>query len=212
MKSHIDEQRILISGYPVDSKFETLQLNKTEILKQIGLSANKRIILINAGAQGINLYYNILKEINKNNIQIIFLCGKNEILYNRCQNYIQKMQLESSVKIFSFIDNLQEYLYVCDLVITKAGANSIYESLIMGKPILVEAIEGFLFQERGIQQIIKQYKFGEILNKLDRLNEQLYYMLNKQNLKLYKEQIRLMNIQNGCKKIVSDIVKSEERG
>ena len=120
------------------------------------------------------------------------------------------MKLESCVKIFPFVENLHEYLYVSDLVITKAGANSIYESLIMEKPILIEAIEGFLFQEKGIQQLIIQYQFGEILENLDCLNKKILYMLEDQRIELYRKQIRTMNVQNGCKNIVHDVIKMKK--
>lgn len=210
IKSHVEDKRILVSGYPVDSKFEKQQLNKSDILRKMQFNEKKKIVLINAGSQGINLYYNILKTIIKDNLQIIFICGKNEILYHRCQNYVKKMKLESCVKIFPFVENLHEYLYVSDLVITKAGANSIYESLIMEKPILIEAIEGFLFQEKGIQQLIIQYQFGEILENLDCLNKKVLYMLEDQRIELYRKQIRTMNVQNGCKNIVHDVIKMKK--
>lgn len=206
IKSHVEDERIIVSGYPIDSKFDMLKLNRKNVLKTINFSDNKKTILINAGSQGINLYYNIMRNINKKNIQIILLCGKNENLYNRSLKYVRKEKLESNVKVFPFVENLQEYLYISDIVITKAGANSIYESLIMEKPILVEAVEGFLFQERGIQKLMKQYQFGEILEDLDNLNEQLQNMLKEYNLNFYKKQIRSMNIQNGCKKIICDII------
>ena len=51
------------------------------------------------------------------------------------------------VSVQGFVDNMEEWMAACDIVITKAGPGTIAESLIMGLPIL---LNGFVpCQEAG---------------------------------------------------------------
>ena len=211
LRSKIPEEKIVISGYPVDSKFEESKANKEKIIRQFKFIPEKKIVLINAGANGINVYYEILKRLDKNKIQIIFLCGNNSILQGRCERYVRKNNLEDAIRIIPFTNEMDKYLFVSDIVITKAGANSIYESLMMEKPILIEAVNGFLFQEKGIINTLEKYHFGEILSNIDEVNHILDDMLKDENMKLYKKNIKKMEIKNGCSKIVNDIIREEKR-
>ena len=52
-----------------------------------------------------------------------------------------------NVSIQGFVDNMEEWMAACDIIITKAGPGTIVESLIMGLPVL---LNGFVpCQEAG---------------------------------------------------------------
>ena len=60
-----------------------------------------------------------------------------------CRQYPEGMHVSTQ----GFVDNMEEWMAACDIVITKAGPGTIAESLIMGLPIL---LNGFVpCQEAG---------------------------------------------------------------
>lgn len=205
LKAGIEKERIKIQNYPVDPKYFDITKKKEHILEELKFDSEKKIILINSGSQGIYYYFEILKKIINDfpNFQIIFLCGKNATLYKQSRKYIEKNNCISRVKIFSFIEEIQNYIYISDLVITKPGANSFYETLTLEKPILIDATNGLLFQENGVVEYINQYHVGEILTDINDLSVLVHKMIGN---KEYIQTIKKMNLRNGSLEIVRDII------
>ncbi|MBU5317325.1 hypothetical protein KQI30_13800 [Clostridium bornimense] len=210
LKSNIEEDKIRVCGYPINNKFNNIRKSKMEIIKELNFNYDKKIVLINSGSQGIFYYYDFLKLITKElpDLQVIFISGKNSILYQQCSRFVNKFNLKNRVKIFDFVENLQEYIFASDIVITKAGANSFYEVLNMYKPIIIDAVNGFLFQEKGVKKFIDKYKIGEILENTQHIIQTITDMFEEKRYTQYVENIQKLNIKNGCKNIVSDICKN----
>lgn len=211
LKSGIEEEKININDYPLSEKYGSYVDKRIEIEK-LQFSSNKKIVLLNAGSQGIYHYYNILKTIitQIEDIQIIVICGKNGGLYQRCKSLIEKEKYEKNIRLFGFVNNIEKYISIADAVITKPGANSIYESLYYGKPILIDALKGFLFQEKGVELLNKKYHFGLTLKNLEDTVPLLFDLLNNSSCN-YIENIKEMHINNGTKKIVQTIIANARR-
>ena len=210
LKAGIEKKRIKIQNYPVDPKYYDTTKTREHILEELKFNSEKKIILINSGSQGIYYYFEILKKIVNDfpNFQIIFLCGKNSTLYKQSRKYIEKHNYINRVKVFSFIEEVQNYIYISDLVITKPGANSFYETLALEKPILIDALNGLLFQESGVVEYIKKYHVGEIFTDINDLSTVLCTMIDN---KEYSQTIKKMNLSNGSLKIVKDIINERSK-
>lgn len=202
-RANIATQKIVESGYPISYRFQLICENS--ICEELGFDKQKPIILLNAGSQGIYHYFDMLKKLVEISceLQIIVICGKNLTLYNQCQKIVKKRRCEDNIKVLGFVDNIEMYMNICDLVITKAGANAIYEALMEKKPILIDAIDGFLFQERGIQKLLEKHDFGLILENVDKIESNIKRILD--NKKYYINNIIKMDLHNGSYKIINDI-------
>ena len=132
----VQENSIKDFGIPIDTKFSK-QYEKNILCKKFNIEPNKLTILITTGSFGIGQIEEIVDSLYKE-VQILVVSAHNKILYARL-----KKRNYSSVRVFGFIDNMQELMAVSDMIITKPGGLTIAESLAMGLlPIFITAIPG----------------------------------------------------------------------
>ena len=129
--AHLPKDKAVLTGSPI--RQELFTGNREAALKFCGLTSGKPVILIIGGSLGsvvVNqAVRGILPELLKE-FQIIHLCGKNKLdpSLNDLEGYVQ----------FEYIqDELKDLLALSDLVISRAGANSICEILALHKPNLL---------------------------------------------------------------------------
>ncbi len=129
--AHLPKDKAVLTGSPI--RQELFTGNREAALKFCGLTSDKPVILIIGGSLGsvvVNqAVRGILPELLKE-FQIIHLCGKNKLdpSLNDLEGYVQ----------FEYIqDELKDLLALSDLVISRAGANSICEILTLHKPNLL---------------------------------------------------------------------------
>jgi UDP-N-acetylglucosamine--N-acetylmuramyl-(pentapeptide) pyrophosphoryl-undecaprenol N-acetylglucosamine transferase len=124
--------RAKLTGNPVRS--ELGQISKIEALKYFGLDENKITVLViggSLGAQSINnSIANCLKDLDENNLQVIWQTGKNYY-----DNY--KKIIFNSVKILDFIEDMNKAYSACDLLVARAGATTIAELSFLGIPSIL---------------------------------------------------------------------------
>ena len=149
----VQENSIKDFGIPIDSKF-LKKYEKDILCKKFDIEPNKFTVLIATGSFGIGKISEIVDSLYKE-VQILVVCAENKILYARLRkkNY-------PDVRVFGFIDNLQELMAVSDMIITKPGGLTIAESLAMGLlPIFITAIPG---QETENAKILAKKSIGMI--------------------------------------------------
>lgn len=206
LKNKIPENKVKVTGYPVDKKFLECKKDHNMVKYELNFKKDKKIILINSSAVGIYYYYEFLKIIcDSCDCNIIFICGNNLILYNQCVKYVKCNELEDNVRVLPFIKNMQDYLNIADIVITKAGANTVYEAIAMKTPLLIDATDGLIFQERGIEDFLKKNKIGMIFWNKSQLIEEINTLLSDKN---YYDNINVYNLTNGVTNIVEDVLNN----
>jgi UDP-N-acetylglucosamine:LPS N-acetylglucosamine transferase len=148
-------------GWFVRSKFEQ-DYQQDHQKKQLGL-LQKPTFLINSGYSGKEKSVLVLKELLKKqlDLQLIFSCGKNDDLLKEVKTLSQNNDSQALRIIpLSFTDKLHQYLQAADLVIGKAGPNTIFESAATSTPFFATThIPG---QENGNLELIKQYQLGYV--------------------------------------------------
>ncbi len=151
----VDENKIIVTGIPVDTNF-TKVTDRDEIRQRLDFKDGSFSILIVAGAIGIGPIYNIA-QLLKDKFQLVILCGKNEKLRK------DLLDLKSdNIKAFGMVDNMHEFMAACDIIITKAGGLTTTESLVSNIPIIYfniipgqEGKNAKLFESHGIAKVIK---------------------------------------------------------
>jgi processive 1,2-diacylglycerol beta-glucosyltransferase len=132
----IDDSSIIDSGIPVDPKFFE-KYDKNILSEKFDIKPDKFTILISTGSSGIGEIEEVIEQLH-DAVQILVVCANNKNLYAKLKkdNY-------PGVRVFSFIDNIQELMAVSDMIITKPGGLTIAESLAMGlSPVFITAIPG----------------------------------------------------------------------
>ncbi|MGL4582095.1 MAG: undecaprenyldiphospho-muramoylpentapeptide beta-N-acetylglucosaminyltransferase [Flavobacterium sp.] len=127
------ESKIIKTGNPVRSDLLNVGSHKEEGILSFGLDVNRPILLVlggSLGARRINqLVEDNLEEIRSKNIQVIWQCGK--LYYDEYKKY----QTED-VRVFAFIEKMNLAYGIADYVISRAGASSISELALVGKPVI----------------------------------------------------------------------------
>ena len=157
----LPENKAVLTGTPI--RQELLSGDAREGLKFCGFNAAKPVILVIGGSLGSvavnNAVRSILPELLKD-FQVIHLCGKDKLdaSLNGTEGYVQ----------FEYIkDELPDLFAAADLIISRAGANSICEILALRKPnILIplsaaasrgdQILNARSFEQRGLAHVLMQ--------------------------------------------------------
>jgi len=169
----VNKNKIFASGIPLSNRF-LLNYDKTKILKEYGLSSDKKTILFFAGGEygfGKDKTFNMLKSIISNfpYLQIIAIAGRNEKMKERFDELVVETNSSNSVKILSFTNQVPELMSVSDLVITKPGGLTTTESLASGLPLIV--IDPLPGQEEENAKFVENHGAGIWIKKEDNIEE-----------------------------------------
>jgi len=131
-------KKIILTGNPVRKDISIGIPPKSEALKFFNLSENKKTILIiggSLGARTINeAIENSLHLFAENNIQVLWQTGK--IYYDGIIDRTKNINT-NHVKILQFIREMNMAYSAADIIISRAGALSISELCIVGKPAIL---------------------------------------------------------------------------
>lgn len=203
LKNNISPKDILVSGYPINPKF-----NATNKRKE---NKNRKTILLNSGSQGNINYFNILKYIVDNysdsRLKIIMICGKNSILAKRCQKLVDKYCGELKIVIYGFVENLYDILGTVDVMLSKPGANSFFEALYCHIPLIIDSMEGLIYQEKGVRDFINDYKIGYMIDNYNDLDKLIARLLYSNDFESIEYNISKYDFKNGTSDIVDDMLK-----
>lgn len=181
----INTDRIKTLGIPIDEKFIKV-FNKELLLKKLGLLPDKFTVLITTGSFGIGPVEKIVALLYKE-AQTVVVCAKNKKLYAKLvsKNY-------PDVRVYGFIDNIEELMAVSDIVIAKPGGLTISEILAMElAPIFISPIPG---QETNNMAVLKSYGIGELAHSSNDVFEYVIeYKKNTDKLNKIKKEIRKIN-------------------
>lgn len=134
----INAKKIYSYGIPISEKFRQTD-NITKIKDKYHVNnSNKTFLFFAGGSIGASFTFNYLKQLleRQYNINIIFVCGKNEELKSKTERYIKKYNYKNII-VLGFSREVNNLLNICDVVITKPGGISITESLEMKKTMIL---------------------------------------------------------------------------
>jgi processive 1,2-diacylglycerol beta-glucosyltransferase/1,2-diacylglycerol 3-beta-galactosyltransferase len=128
-----------------------------------GIDPLKKMVLIIGGANGLpkgeKIFDAVLKE--KINCETVAVLGTNK---KQEKNFLNISKINgNSGKVLGWVDNLIDLIAVSDLVITKAGAGVVWESLLLKKPLLI--VHHIFGQEKGNMEYVVKNGFGWYLKK-----------------------------------------------
>ena len=128
-----DKNKIVFTGNPVRSGLKKVDVKSSSALN-FKLEENKKTLLIIGGSNGSRVInttiLNNLELFNSLNIQVLWQCGK---IYFDEYKYLNS---NKNVRVYAFIDKMNLAYDVADIIISRAGASSISELCIVGKPAI----------------------------------------------------------------------------
>jgi len=203
IKNGVDASSIRIFPFAIDEKFSTklstAEINQLRIKHQF--SADKKIVLIMGGGDGLPGATKLLKRLayHGSEADVILVCGRNQKLYK----YAEKLKSEycfDNLRIYPFVTFIKELLSISDLVITKCGASTFMEILLMNK---VPLVNSYIWeQEKGNVEFICKNSFGKYIKSPQKLINEAEMLLNDPlKLKTYENSIKNAGLQNGVREV-----------
>lgn len=138
MERFFPADKIIMTGNPVRQNVLSTTLTKEEARKKFGLDPEKKTILLVGGSLGARtINESVLQNldiIEKSGVQFIWQTGKyyHESIVNQLKDKDLPM-----LKVTDFISDMGAAYQAADLVISRAGASSISEFCLIGKPVIL---------------------------------------------------------------------------
>ena len=138
MERFFPADKIIMTGNPVRQNVLSTTLTKEEAREQFGLDPEKKTILLVGGSLGARtINESVLQNldiIEKSGVQFIWQTGKyyHESIVNQLKGKDLPM-----LKVTDFISDMGAAYQAADLVISRAGASSISEFCLIGKPVIL---------------------------------------------------------------------------
>jgi processive 1,2-diacylglycerol beta-glucosyltransferase len=137
----VSQEHLHVTGIPTHPKFWKKK-DKREVRQKLGLS-NQTTLLCMGGGLGVGLSSELLETIYRfrRNVQILFVTGKNEILYHSLKE--NPAFQHPNFHVFPFVENINELMDASDVLMTKPGGVTCTEAMSKGIPmILLNPIPG----------------------------------------------------------------------
>ena len=203
------KHKMILTGNPVRQDLIDIENKRGEAIRHFNLDASKKTLLILGGSLGARRVNQLIeKELHfllDQNIQIIWQCGK---LY---LDEYKKYNAEN-VQVLAFIERMDLVYAAADFVISRAGASSVSELCIVGKPVVFIPSPNVAedHQTKNAQAIVDQK--GALLLKEKELDEKFEMvfsnLITDENLqKQLSESIKKLAKVSATKDIVNEIEK-----
>ncbi len=175
--------RVTVSGIPVDPAFGP-SVDQLALRKKLGLATDRPVILVTAGALGVNPAEQVVKSLRqlKLKAQVVVICGKNPEAKVRVDQEVSRtVSGEVKFLVQGYVENMAEWMASADLLISKPGGMTSAEAMACHLPMAIyDPIPGQ--EERNSDQLLENgvaikcneimtlgYKVGCLLSDSERL-------------------------------------------
>ena len=139
MERFFPADKIILTGNPVRQSLLNASVDKADAVKSFGLKPEMPTVLIIGGSLGARTINRSvlahLEEIRTSGVQFIWQTGK--FYSEEIRNELSKVEPLDNLHVTDFISNMDYAYAAADLVISRAGASSISELCLLGKPSIL---------------------------------------------------------------------------
>lgn len=202
-------EKIVKTGNPVRQDLLTVDGKREEAFTHFNLDVSKKTLVIIGGSLGARAVNNLIEKhihwLVESNIQVIWQTGK--LYYDEFKKY-DKLE---GVQTFSFLNRMDLTYAASDVLISRAGASSISELCIVGKPVIFipspnvaedhQTKNALSVVEKDAALLLKESELGVFKTMFSELisDEKLQQRLSKN--------IKQLALPNATKDIVEQIKK-----
>jgi UDP-N-acetylglucosamine--N-acetylmuramyl-(pentapeptide) pyrophosphoryl-undecaprenol N-acetylglucosamine transferase len=203
------KEKMVLTGNPVRQDLMTIEGKRAEGVAHFNLDPNKKTILVLGGSLGARRVNQLIEKelefFEMQNVQLLWQCGK--LYFEEYQKYQSK-----DVQVMAFIERMDLVYAAADIVISRAGASSVSELCIVGKPVIFIPSPNVAedHQTKNAKSIAD--KNGAILireSELDSTFESTFSDLigNENKQHELSQNIKSLALPNATKDIVEEIIK-----
>lgn len=180
----VPSERIEITGMPVHSRFQPIGSleQKMALRQELGFAPDKFTVLVNAGWVGggnIPTLFESLLALNRPDLQLVFLAGKNNKLKAQAQRLAQNSA--GPVQVLGYRKDMERLMNTADLMVSKLGGLTTFEAMASNLPILADCMTPPMPQEAGTATWISQNRTGELITSPQQIQQAVSGLMNNAN-------------------------------
>lgn len=213
MEKYFPEEKIILTGNPVRQDLLDKIGSKNEAIKHFGLAENKKTILVIGGSLGARtVNQSVMKDIEKignSDFQLLWQTGK--YYYEEAKKVADESGFKN-IKVLDFIKRMDFAYAVTDVIISRAGAGTISELCLVGKPVILVPSPNVAedHQTKNAMALVNRdaaimIKDAEAKEKL--ISVALDLISNEEQIRLLSENIKGMALRDSAKIIAKEILK-----
>lgn len=213
MERFFPADRIIMTGNPVRQNVLDTPLTEEESRKSFGLNPTKKTILLVGGSLGARTINRAVLEhlnlVEGSNVQFIWQTGK---YYH--QSILDEMKGKNipNLKIMDFISDMGAAYKAANLVISRAGASSISEFQLIGKPVILVPSPNVAedHQTKNAMALVNKNAalFVKDIEAPDTLLEMaIRTVSDNEKLNELSENVKKMGLQNSAEVIADEVMK-----
>ena len=216
MEKYFPADRIIITGNPIRKQLVNNRGDRTGDLAIFGLVDGKKTCLVVGGSLGARTINESLitglEKLDREDLQIIWQCGR---LYQReVEDKVKSYGLRN-IRILPFISEMESAYRVADVIIARAGALTISELCLAGKPAILIPSPNVAedHQTRNAKALVAKSAAVMVPDEEARfrlVNTMLELMEDDQKLRQLSENIKQLGIPDASERIAAEIIKLAE--
>ncbi|MFZ3152090.1 MAG: glycosyltransferase [Anaerolineaceae bacterium] len=179
LENNVPEDRITISGVPVDPDFTLSGQEKSALREGLGLQSDITTVLFVGSVRVFNIVQS-LQALEKVScpIQVVVITGGDKNLFVQ----LSELKFKFPFYLHDFVTNMPEWMRAADVLITKAGGLILSEGLAAGLPsVIINYLPG---QEEGNVRYILSHQAGSWVQNSTEMASVLNYWLSDDQKRL----------------------------
>jgi len=191
---HSEDRIFRTSGMMLHPRFYEPPIeDRLAAREKLGLRPDLPTALVLFGGFGSGVMLEIAERLDRSDLelQLIFICGKNEKLAKALRDRVSRL----ACFVEGFTTKVNRYMQTADFFIGKPGPGSVSEALAMRLPVIVERNAWTLPQERYNADWILENEVGEVLNSFKEIVPAVSRLITPTILARYRANAAAMNNQ-----------------
>ena len=133
MEQFFPKEKIVKTGNPIRDGLLNIVQYRSEGLSYFHLDSERKTLLVLGGSLGARRINQLIEQqlplFEQLGVQVLWQCGK--LYYEEYKKYNSEQ-----VRVLAFIDRMELAYAVADVIISRAGASSVSELCVVGKPVI----------------------------------------------------------------------------
>ena len=138
MSKFFPAEKIVFTGNPVRATLFADMVERKKACIALGLDARRPVVFVTGGSLGARSVNDVVlanaKYFENNGVQLLWQCGS--LYFKELTNKLG-FQVSESIHLTKFVDNMDYAYAAADVVVARAGASTISELSIVGKPTIL---------------------------------------------------------------------------
>ena len=133
MEQFFPKEKIVKTGNPIRDGLLNIAQYRSEGLSYFHLDSQRKTLLVLGGSLGARRINQLIEQqlplFEQLRVQVLWQCGK--LYYEEYKKYNSEQ-----VRVLAFIDRMELAYAAADVIISRAGASSVSELCVVGKPVI----------------------------------------------------------------------------